>query len=71
MKPRDPHPPDTPQRQSPAPPAEPRAEPDLPDALTFFVQRRERHAMLAVLRRLDPDRRLALLKALGLKEKFQ
>jgi hypothetical protein len=38
----------------------------LPEALTLFLSRDERQRVLAVLARHDPDRRVALFKALGI-----
>ncbi|GEM_PF-5289761 len=38
----------------------------LPDAITFFVTRAERNAVLRELRGIDRDRGRALLSALGL-----
>ena len=49
----------------PAPTPPPTAR-DLPDTLTIFLRAGERSALLRALRKRDPDRRLALLKALDL-----
>ncbi len=48
---------------SPAPPMDVR---DQPHALTVFMTGRERLAVLRRLRRIDGDRRVALLTVLGL-----
>lgn len=45
----------------PAPPPDPES---LPQALTFFLTVRQRRAVLAALRRHDPDRARALCRAL-------
>lgn len=47
---------------SPRPPAGPTHADSLPDALTFFVTRAQRRAILRTLRATDPDRTRALLR---------
>ncbi len=54
----------------PLPPPSAAPVPDvLPHALTFFLQQRERSAVLRALKRLNPDRRAALLRALKIDPK--
>lgn len=50
----------------PIPLAPPPAPESLPHPITIFASARERGAILRALKRLDPDRRAALCKALGI-----
>lgn len=52
--------------QPPPNPAPPPRAADLPHPITFHTTSRERSAILKALKRLDPNRRTALCKSLGI-----